>query len=108
MAIFSLMEQIRCVLLCCGHSFKLQQVNNVESDVMLHKLRKMALLRQNIAGQKLYNSGQWCHRIVSVIPHDHSRETMTKKYLSLVTRKPVFGVSDQVRLKPACSATETS
>ena len=27
--------------------------------------------------------------------------------LSLVTRKPVFGVSDQVRLTPACSATET-
>ena len=28
--------------------------------------------------------------------------------MSLITRKPVFGVSDQVRLKPACSATETS
>ena len=28
--------------------------------------------------------------------------------LSLVTRKPVFGVSDQVRLKPACAATEDS
>ena len=25
-----------------------------------------------------------------------------------VTSKPVFGVCDQVRLKPACSATETS
>ena len=28
--------------------------------------------------------------------------------MSPVTRKPVFGVSDQVRLKPACSATEAS
>ena len=28
--------------------------------------------------------------------------------MSLVTRKPVFGVSDQVRIKPACSATETN
>ena len=28
--------------------------------------------------------------------------------MSLVTRKPVFGVFDQVRHKPACSATETS
>ena len=28
--------------------------------------------------------------------------------LSPVTRKPVFGVFEQVRLKPACSATETS
>ena len=29
-------------------------------------------------------------------------------YMSLITRKSVFGVSDQVRLKPACSAKETS
>ena len=28
--------------------------------------------------------------------------------MSLVTRKPVFGIFDQVRLKPACSADETS
>ena len=31
-----------------------------------------------------------------------------RHYLSPVMRKPVFGVSGQVRLKPACSATETS
>ena len=29
-------------------------------------------------------------------------------YMSLVMRKYIFGVPDQVRLKPACSATETS
>ena len=28
--------------------------------------------------------------------------------LSLITRKPVFGVSDQVRFRPAYSATEAS
>ena len=28
--------------------------------------------------------------------------------MSLATRKPVFGVCDQVRLKPTCTATETS
>ena len=28
--------------------------------------------------------------------------------MSLVTRKPVFGVFDQVRLEPAYSATETN
>ena len=32
----------------------------------------------------------------------------TVAYLSLVTRKPVFGIFDQVRLKPGCLATETS
>ena len=30
------------------------------------------------------------------------------RYLSLVMRKPVIWVCDQVRLKPACSADETS
>ena len=29
-------------------------------------------------------------------------------YLNLVMRKRVFGVFDQVRLKPACSAIETT
>ena len=33
---------------------------------------------------------------------------MIKNQLSLVTRKRVFRVCDLVRLKPACSATETS
>ena len=33
---------------------------------------------------------------------------LTTFNMSLVTRKPVFGVSDQVRLKAACSATENS
>ena len=28
--------------------------------------------------------------------------------MSHVTTKPIFGVCDQLRLKPACSATETS
>ena len=30
------------------------------------------------------------------------------KDMSLVTRKPVFGVCDQVKHKPACAATEAS
>ena len=33
---------------------------------------------------------------------------ITSEYMSLVTRKPVFEVSDQVRLKPAYSAKEAS
>ena len=37
-----------------------------------------------------------------------SLNTNKQIYLSLVTRKPVFGVSDQVRLKPACLASEAS
>ena len=33
---------------------------------------------------------------------------LTLYHMSPVTRKPVFGVSDQVRLKPACSAKDVS
>ena len=31
---------------------------------------------------------------------------VSKRKMSLVVRKPVFGVSDQVRHKPSCTATE--
>ena len=31
-----------------------------------------------------------------------------EEHMSLVTRKPVFGVFDQVRLKPVCSTKEAS
>ena len=37
-----------------------------------------------------------------------SLESVSEKQMSLVTRKPVFGVCDKVKLKLACSATETS
>ena len=39
---------------------------------------------------------------------DFKRVSEVRLYLSLITRKPVFGVFDQVRHKPACSATEAS
>ena len=43
------------------------------------------------------------------LAHGNIANNMTfEEYLNLVTRKPVFGVFDQVRLKPACSASETS
>ena len=38
----------------------------------------------------------------------HNYLTSDTKQLSLVMRKPVFGVCDQVRLKLACSASEAS
>ena len=39
---------------------------------------------------------------------DHGMLADSWESLSHVTRKPVFGVSNQVRLEPAYSATETS
>ena len=38
----------------------------------------------------------------------HQALAETYYHMSSVTRKPVFGVCDQVRLKLVCSATEAS
>ena len=38
-------------------------------------------------------------------PRDHHQGSLVL-YLSLVLRKPVFGVFDHVRHKPGCTATE--
>ena len=40
----------------------------------------------------------------SSVYHDYT--TTTSRYMSLVVRKPVFGVFNQVRHKPGCTATE--
>ena len=43
------------------------------------------------------------------IAHSHASQSLFHHSdLSLVTRKPVFGVFDQVRLKPVCSTKEAS
>ena len=40
--------------------------------------------------------------------HTLSKPMIAKYHMGLVARKPVFGVSDKVRLKPVSTATETS
>ena len=40
--------------------------------------------------------------------NEEGAKSPTSDQVSLVTRKPVFLVFDQVRLKPVCSATEAS
>ena len=37
-----------------------------------------------------------------------SKQNHTRLTMSHITRKPVFGVCDKLRLKPACSDDETS
>ena len=46
--------------------------------------------------------------IIWLISGSSLRMNLMRYHMSLVTRKPVFGVFNQVRLKPACSATEAS
>ena len=40
------------------------------------------------------------------LPTRYMTSDVYLKYMSLVVRKPVFGVSEQVGHKPGCSATE--
>ena len=49
-----------------------------------------------------------CFTVAPVLLSPTGVETAIILKLSLVTRKPVFGVCDMARLKPACSAIETS
>ena len=58
----------------------------------------------------LYGTYTW-YRCASKYKDLHGTRVISSQqsvYLSLVMRKPAFGVCDQVRLKPACSASETS
>ena len=53
-----------------------------------------------------YLHNQWSQGNLCSLPK--VKVHMIALNISLVTRKPVFGICDQVRLKPVCSATETS
>ena len=77
--------------------------------------RTVILLVLSWGGSDLYsdsNQGfgslrRYGHEIISVAVSLPSwLPSCLQNYLSLVTRKPFFGISDQVRLKPAYSATE--
>ena len=46
------------------------------------------------------------NRVSSYFPKGGHSATITELNMSLVVRKPVFGVSDQVRHNPGCTATE--
>ena len=60
----------------------------------------------------LLNAGM--PQYLSVLEYSYSRNIALvvslalQGYMSLITRKPVFKVFDQVRHKPACTATEAS
>ena len=64
--------------------------------------------------EKCHNLMSWlkyawrttCYRTAHVICQSSKKKKSNK--LGHVTRKPVFGVCDQVRHKPACSVAETS
>ena len=62
----------------------------------IHSLNYISVRKNWVteSGKELEMSGMYKHTV------------FTYHYLSLVVRKPVFRVSDQVRHKPGCTATE--
>ena len=48
------------------------------------------------------------HELLKIYINFDKRITITQDIISHVTRKPVFRVCHQIRLKPACTATDTS
>ena len=63
-------------------------------------------------GQEMLNLVTNCCKLLKVSQAAEwavsSTDLASVAYLSLVVRKPVFGVSDQVRHKPDCAITEYS
>ena len=60
--------------------------SNVKPEHYIYSLNNMLIYPQNLC--------------------EPFKDVIKKKNMSLVVRKPVFGVSDQVRHKPSCTATE--
>ena len=79
-------------------------------DIVLHLLSIISLFlakawQKNIAPQcSVYTRALHEARSKSLLLPSSIRQG----YMSLIMRKPVFGVFDQVRLKPPCAETEVS
>ena len=73
-------------------------------------LRVLIIQRVNVtvnySGRNSYQFGTTSGEIITSIVLQES--TRSGEYLSLVLRKPVFGVFDQVPHKPGCTAIEDS
>ena len=80
------------------HTFVVQSADSIITKVYVNTKPSLWIASET---DESSSSPTWVH-----IPE--GRFTHNVAHMSLVTRKPVFGVSDNVRLKPACSATETS
>ena len=76
---------------CCSNKV-ISAVSNMQISIiiLLHCTYKVFFLRKN--------NNNLTHIVIFFLKHC--------TYMSLVVRKPVFGVSNQVRHKPGCTTTE--
>ena len=93
--LFFLLSQLQ-LFLKLFYVFLLFYVCVVHVPVYIFKMGVLCV-EKGIFSSLLFFSSKFCivHNLISI-------------HMSHVTRKPVFEIFDQVRLKPACSATEAS
>ena len=70
----------------------------------------------NVKGPFKNSQGKYIHCVIYLNLHSkqelheherlHAHKAFTVDRMSHVVRKPIFGVADQVRHKPGCTATE--
>ena len=76
---------------------------------IFYEQRSVTNLFVSSVGFQIYNceNNQYIVKVAdSQLLWPHIIEKICNWYLSLVVRKPVFGVSDQIRHKPSCTAIE--
>ena len=86
---------------------------DMSRDVTCHRLWRHNCLPNSIQFELIYFISIWTSQNLLKIRTFLCIRKRNKlfdhpSYMGWVTRKPVFGVCDQVRLKLTCSATETS
>ena len=73
--------------------------------IPLSELKKLHLKHKENGGP-LRNIALFTKARLSVQPVSTGKMMESSYYLSLIVRKPVFGVPNQVRHKPGCTATD--
>ena len=83
-----------------------QQLSEIDTpETAAQAIRDIEVFIATVKDLKLNNPKEFRQLFDGMITSEvRVREHST--YLSLITRKPVFGVSDQDRLKAVCAATE--
>ena len=91
----TLMNSTKCFY---KHTFVTVIRNDINLNKILHISAQTRTLLPHIRRSRVFFS--WVTDKIEEYP------SLTIKYMNLVMRKPVFGVSDQVRHKPRCTAAE--
>ena len=95
-----------------NHSTENCHFTAVKNRCILHGFVFVMSLQTEVENQPSSverHTHHWCHvedNLLYCLAVVWYQRLQNKQHMSLVLRKPVFGVSDQVRYKPGCAVTE--